>query len=128
MLPTKFQNWLLGLGEEAKKRFSRWPPCGEVKLFKDSMILYMFIAQELGADNPWGYLAFFYNELKRPAKQVVISSYYRYCESLTYYAEEFACGDWFPISTAECIGLILNPETNANKAGAICLVSKKYDE
>ena len=24
---TKFQvNWLLGLGEEAKKRFSRWPP------------------------------------------------------------------------------------------------------
>ena len=27
MLPTKFQvNWLLGLGEEAKKRFSRWPP------------------------------------------------------------------------------------------------------
>ena len=26
MLPTKFQvNWLLGL-EEAKKRFSRWPP------------------------------------------------------------------------------------------------------
>ena len=27
MLPTKFQvNLLLGLGEEAKKRFSRWPP------------------------------------------------------------------------------------------------------
>ena len=27
MLPTKFQvNWLLDLGEEAKKRFSRWPP------------------------------------------------------------------------------------------------------
>ena len=27
MLHTKFQvNWLLGLGEEAKKRFSRWPP------------------------------------------------------------------------------------------------------
>ena len=27
MLPTKFQvNWLLGLGEEAKIRFSRWPP------------------------------------------------------------------------------------------------------
>ena len=27
MLPTKFQvNWLLGLGEEAKKRFSRWLP------------------------------------------------------------------------------------------------------
>ena len=27
MLPTKFQvNWLLGLGEAVKKRFSRWPP------------------------------------------------------------------------------------------------------
>ena len=27
MLPTKFQvNWLLGLGEEAKKRFSSLPP------------------------------------------------------------------------------------------------------
>ena len=29
MLPTKFQvNWLLALGEEAKKKFSRWPPWG----------------------------------------------------------------------------------------------------
>ena len=27
MLPTKFGvNWLLGLGVEAKNRFSRWPP------------------------------------------------------------------------------------------------------
>ena len=27
MLPTKFQvNWLLGLGEDLKNRFSRWPP------------------------------------------------------------------------------------------------------
>ena len=27
MLPTNFGvNWLLGLGEEAKNRFSRWPP------------------------------------------------------------------------------------------------------
>ena len=27
MLPTKFQvNWHLGLGEEAKNRFSRWRP------------------------------------------------------------------------------------------------------
>ena len=27
MLPTKFRvNWLFGLGEEAKNRFSRWPP------------------------------------------------------------------------------------------------------
>ena len=34
----------------------------------------------------------------------------------------------FPISTAECIGLILNPKTNANKAGAIGLVSEKYDD
>ena len=31
------------------------------------------------------------------------------------YVEEFACGgDWFPKSTAECIGLMLNPKTNAN--------------
>ena len=36
--------------------------------------------------------------------------------------------DWFPISTAECIGLMLNPKTNANKAGAIGLVSEKYDD
>ena len=27
-----------------------------------------------------------------------------------------AAPDWFPISTAECIGLMLNPKTNANKA------------
>ena len=27
MLPTKFRiNWLLGLGEEVKNRFLRWPP------------------------------------------------------------------------------------------------------
>ena len=27
MLPTKFQvNWSFGSGEEAKNRFSRWPP------------------------------------------------------------------------------------------------------
>ena len=36
--------------------------------------------------------------------------------------------DWFPISTAECIGLMLNPKTNANKVGAIGLVSEKYDD
>ena len=35
---------------------------------------------------------------------------------------------WFPISTAECIRLMLNPKTNANKAGAIGLVSEKYDD
>ena len=38
-----------------------------------------------------------------------------------------AAVDWFPISTAECIGLMLNPKTNANKAGAIGLVSEKCD-
>ena len=28
MPPTKFEvNWFLGLGEEAKNRFSRWLPC-----------------------------------------------------------------------------------------------------
>ena len=39
-----------------------------------------------------------------------------------------AAGDWFPIYTAECIGLMLNPKTNDNKAGAIDLVSEKYDD
>ena len=39
-----------------------------------------------------------------------------------------AAVDWFPISTAECIGLLLNQKTNDNKAGAIGLVSEKYDE
>ena len=34
----------------------------------------------------------------------------------------------FPVSTAEGIGLMLNPKTNANKAGAIGLVSEKYDD
>ena len=35
-------------------------------------------------------------------------------------------GDWFPLSTAECIGIMLNPKTNATKARAIGLVSEKY--
>ena len=39
-----------------------------------------------------------------------------------------AAVDWFPISTAECISLMLNPKTNANKAGAIGLVSEKIDD
>ena len=39
-----------------------------------------------------------------------------------------AAGDWFPISTAECIGLMLSPKINANKAEAIGLVSKKNDD
>ena len=39
-----------------------------------------------------------------------------------------AAGDWFPISTVECNGLMLNQKTNANKAGAIGLVSEKYDD
>ena len=44
MLPTKFQvNWLLGL-EEVKKRFSRWPPWGQLG-FPISMILATFDLQ-----------------------------------------------------------------------------------
>ena len=39
-----------------------------------------------------------------------------------------AAVDWFPISTAQFIGLMLNPKTNANKAGAIGLVFEKYDD
>ena len=36
--------------------------------------------------------------------------------------------DWFPISTAQCIGLMLNPKTNASMAIAISLVSETYDD
>ena len=39
-----------------------------------------------------------------------------------------AAADWFSISTAECIVLMLNPKTNTNMAGAIGLVSEKYDD
>ena len=39
-----------------------------------------------------------------------------------------AAGDWFPLSTVECIGLMLIPKTNANKAGGTRLVSEKYDD
>ena len=36
MLPTKFQvNWHLGLGEEAKNRFSRWLPMAAIFDFQD---------------------------------------------------------------------------------------------
>ena len=39
----------------------------------------------------------------------------------------YAAGDWFLISTAE-YRLNVEPKTNANKAGAIGLVSEKYDD
>ena len=39
-----------------------------------------------------------------------------------------AAVDCFSISTAECIGLMLNLKTNANKVGATGLVSEKYDD
>ena len=39
-----------------------------------------------------------------------------------------AAVDWFPISTVECISLMLNLKTNACKAGAIGLVPEKYDD
>ena len=39
-----------------------------------------------------------------------------------------AAVDWFSISTAECIGLMLNLKTKANKAVAIGLVSEKIDD
>ena len=48
--------------------------------------------------------------------------------SHTLQKSSYAAVVWFPISTAECIGLMLNPKTNANKAGAIGLVSEKYDD
>ena len=48
--------------------------------------------------------------------------------SHTMQKSSHAVVDWFPISTAECIGLMLNPKTNANKDGAIGLVSEKYGD
>ena len=48
--------------------------------------------------------------------------------SHTLQKSSHAAVDWFPISTAQCIGLMLNPKTNANKAGAIGLISEKYDD
>ena len=54
MLPTKFQvKWLLGLGEEAKKRFSR---SGSHLGFPISMILATFDLQVtlIGVNRPFG--------------------------------------------------------------------------
>ena len=48
--------------------------------------------------------------------------------SHTMQKSSHAAVDWFPIFTAECIGLMLNPKTNANKDGAIGLASEKYDD
>ena len=42
MLPTKFQvNWPFGSGEEAKNKFSRWPPW----IFQIEIILAIFDLQ-----------------------------------------------------------------------------------
>ena len=48
--------------------------------------------------------------------------------SHTLQKSSHAAVDWFPIYIAECIGLMLNPKTSANKAGTIGLVSEKYDD
>ena len=37
-----------------------------------------------------------------------------------------AAANWFPKSTVECIGLMLNAKTNADMAGDIGLVSGNY--
>ena len=43
MLPTKFQvNWPFGSGEEAKNRFSRWPPRGQSWLFDRNVFSYFW--------------------------------------------------------------------------------------
>ena len=45
MLPTKFQvNWPFGSGEEAKNRFSRWPPL-QPSWISDWTILFIFNLQ-----------------------------------------------------------------------------------
>ena len=61
MLPTKFQvSWVLGLEEEVKKRFSRWPPWRHLG-FLIGMILAIFALQvtsmlptKLGINWPFG--------------------------------------------------------------------------
>ena len=44
-----------------------------------------------------------------------LSSYYKYCE-ISHILQKIshAAADWFPKSTAECIGLMLNSKTNPN--------------
>ena len=39
-----------------------------------------------------------------------------------------AAADWFPKSTAECIGFILNSKTNANLCPLPACFPKKYDD
>ena len=85
-------------------------------------------------DNYKNYANTIYNELKRLAKHVTT------CEtggeaqartigivSLSHSMQKssHAAVDWFPISTVECIGVMLNPKINA---GALGLVSEKYDD
>ena len=42
MHPTKFGvNWLLGVGEEAKNRFSRWPPISMILAIFDLQVIPM---------------------------------------------------------------------------------------
>ena len=46
MLPTMFGvNWLLGLGEKAKNRFSRWPPWRRPSWISDRQDLAIFDLQ-----------------------------------------------------------------------------------
>ena len=39
-----------------------------------------------------------------------------------------AAADWFPKSTEECIGLMLNPKTNANLCPLPAWFPKTYDD
>ena len=78
--------------------------------------------------------AHFNNELKRPAKQVATCAAGGEAEariigivslSHTMQKNSHAAADWFPKCTAEYIGLMLNPKTNAN----LCLFpAEKYDD
>ena len=56
MLPTMFGvNWLLGLGEEAKNRFSRWPSriSGTILAFFDLQVTPM-LPSKIGVNWPFG--------------------------------------------------------------------------
>ena len=53
MLPTKFQvNWLLGLGEEAKKHFSRFPNSMILAIF--DLHVTLMLPSKFGVNWPFG--------------------------------------------------------------------------
>ena len=66
MLPTKFRvNWLLGLGKEAKNRFSRWLPWRPSWISYRNNFSYFNLQVTPMLPTVWTQLAFFFQEKKR---------------------------------------------------------------